>query len=233
MDWYQSWLSKEKEWIGAYQRKIMMMSVLKVIPASLLGLCIFFSIMCYINGGELMIGIIGGLSIGMFIALFYMLILRIGLNPKRYVRQVDAAVLELDMEDEEKKQLAHEMLESDISSWQCVSFAYTGHGAAATPARFRITPHYAFLEGGVPYANLVRLSDIKNISCWEQRKEYTCRKTKVTIHEVYTAYLIVFDKNDAGHKNPEPVMMEFYEEEIRDKIYKLIKDQLAEKVSPD
>lgn len=230
MNWYKRWLSKEKEWIGAYQRKIMLMSVLKVIPATLFGLCIFFSVMTYINGGGIMIGIIGGVSLGMCICLFYMLILRIGLNPKLYVRQINAAVQEMDMNEEEKEQLAHEMLETDISSWQCVSFTYVGHGSAATPARFRITPHYAFLEGGVPYANLVRLSDVRNISCKEEKKEYTNHKTQVTIHEFYTAYMIVFDKNNADHKNLEPVMMEFYEEEIRDKVYKLIKNQLAENV---
>lgn len=230
MDWYKRWLLEEKEWIGAYQRKIMLMSVLKVIPATFLGLCIFFSAMCYINRGEIMIGIIGGLSLSMFICFFYMLILHIGLNPKHYVRQINATVSELNMEDEEKKQLAYEMHETLISSWRCVSFSYVGYGSATTPARFRITPHYAFLEGGVPYANLVRLSDIKNISCREQKKEYINRKTQVTIHKFYTAYIIVFDKNDTNHKNLEPVIMEFYEEEIRDKIYKLIKNQLEEKV---
>lgn len=228
MDWYKRWLSTEKEWIGAYQRKIKRMSILKVIPATILALCIFFSVMCYINGGDIMIGIVGGLFVGIFISLCYLLILRAGLNPKLYVRQVDAAVSELKMEDEEKKQIAQEMLEIEISSWRCVSFTYVGHGSAGTPARFRITPHYAFLEGGVPYANLVRLADVKSISCREQKKQHTSRKTQVTMHEFYTAYLIVFDKIDDDPKNSQPITMEFYEAETRDTVYQLIQNQLAE-----
>lgn len=44
-----------------------------------------------------------------------------------------------------------EMLDTDVSTWRCISYELSGHGSKQTPARFRITPYYAFLEGSSPY----------------------------------------------------------------------------------
>ena len=42
MDWYQQWLDEERKWIGKYQNKIIATSILKVVPATLIGLCVIY-----------------------------------------------------------------------------------------------------------------------------------------------------------------------------------------------
>lgn len=61
MNRYQKWLHEEKKWIGKYQKKIIAKSILKVVPATLIGLCTLFGIMTYVEEKNAGIGIAGGL----------------------------------------------------------------------------------------------------------------------------------------------------------------------------
>lgn len=80
MNWYQKWLHEEKRWIGKYQNKIITMSILKVVPATLLGLCAIFGGMTYVEEKNARNGIIGDLTFGIFISANYLFILLVGLR---------------------------------------------------------------------------------------------------------------------------------------------------------
>lgn len=105
---------------------------------------------------------------------------------------IKSAVKKLHLDKEEQVQLAHEMLETDVNTWRCISYELNGHGSKQTPARFRITPHYAFLEGSSPYVILVRLSKIVEIYRGEERKIHTQYGTQTRTHEIFTLYTISF-----------------------------------------
>lgn len=229
MNWYQKWLYEEKKWIGAYQKKIITMSVLKVIPATIIGLCAFFGIMTYVQGEGAGIGIMGGIMAGIFVSAFYLLILIPGLRPGRYVKMIRSAVDQLQMDEGEKEELAHEMLETDVSKWRCISFVLNGHGSKQTPARFRVTPHYAFLEGCSPYAILVRLADIAKVCPQEERKTHTQYGTQVKTYERFTLYTISFYKKerDSSEELPDQAMG-FFSKEIRDQAFKLLIGQMED-----
>lgn len=229
MNWYQKWLHEEKRWIGKYKNKIITMSILKVIPATLIGLCAIFGGMTYVEEKNAWIGIAGGLMFGIFISAVYLFLLLAGLRPGRYVRMIKSAVKQLHLDDGEKEQLAHEMLETDVSTWRCISYEMNGHGSGQTPARFRITPHYAFLEGSSPYAILVRLSDIAEVLPEEERKIHTRYGTQTKTHEIFTLYTISFYQKAKGSKDQLPEQaMGFFEKDIRDQAYECILKQLEE-----
>lgn len=229
MNWYQKWLDEEKKWIGKYQNKIMAMSILKVVPATIIGLCAVFGCITYVEEKNAGTGIVGGLTFGIFISVIYLLILLAGLRPGRYVRMIKSAVKQLHLDEQEKMQLAHEMLETDVSEWRCISYELTGHGSNHTPARFRITPHYAFLEGSSPYAILVRLSDIVEVLQEEERKVHTRYGVKTKIQETFTLYTITFYQSAIESKDQLPEQaMGFFEKDIRDRVYELIVKQIAE-----
>ena len=205
------------------------MSILKVIPATLIGLCVLFGIMTYVDEGNAGIGIVGGLVFGLIVSAFYLLILIPALSPGRYVRKIKSTVKQLHMDDKEKEQLAHEMLETDVSTWRCLPYVMSGHGSKQTPARFRITPHYALLEGSYPYAILVRLSDIAEVLPAEERKTHTIHGAQMNRYETFTLYTISFyEKARVSDDQLPEQAMGFFDQDIRDKVFQLILRQLEE-----
>lgn len=92
MDWYQQWLDEERKWIGKYQNKIIATSILKVVPATLIGLCVIYGGITYVEEKNVGIGIIGGLTLGIVISGIYLLILLAGLRPGKYVGMINLAV---------------------------------------------------------------------------------------------------------------------------------------------
>jgi len=224
MNSYNLWLKEEKDWIGAYQKKVMTMSFLQVIPFTLLILCALFGGLSYMDEGDALGGIVGGLSIGIFFSVIYLLFLVLGLRPGRFVGKVKAAVKGLQMEDWEVEQLAQEMLDATEENGRCISYVISGHGSKNTPARFRITPHYAFLEGSYPYAILVRLSDMGRIVPEEERKTRTQRGAKTRLYETFTLYTIYFyAKSSQGTDQDPDQAMGFFDREIRDQVMAMIK----------
>lgn len=229
MHWYKRWLEEEKKWIGKYQNKMIALSLCKVIPMTLFGLCAVFGAMTYMEDGNTGIGILGGLGFGLFISFCYFIILLAALRPGRYVRKIQSAVRQMQMDEAEMEQLAQEMLETDVNQWRCVSYVMQGHGSNGTPARFRITPHYAFLEGSSPYAILVRLSDIVEVQSEEEKKIRTQYGTQIKTHEFFTLFTIGFyEKEKTGKKQLPEYAMGFFDQKIRDQIYTLIVKQIEE-----
>ena len=82
MDWYQQWLDEERKWIGKYQNKIIATSILKVVPATLIGLCVIYGGITYVEEK----------NVGIVISGIYLLILLAGLRPGKYVGMINLAV---------------------------------------------------------------------------------------------------------------------------------------------
>lgn len=229
MNNYECWLQAEKKWIGEYQRKIMAMIFLKVIPITLVITCALFGTISYSEGEGAVTGIAAGLMLGIFTAVIILPFVLLGLRPGRYVGKIRSAVRDLKMEDWEKERLGQEMLSAGEESSRCISYVLEGHGSRRTPARFRITSHYAFLEGSCPYAILVRLSDVGEIVPEEEKKTHTQRGAKTKVYENFILYTIYFyGKYSSGANEPPIQGMGFFEKDLRDRVMELIKSQLEE-----
>lgn len=229
MNSYEQWLTEEKEWISEYQKKIMTRYFLQMVPFTLVVLCALFGAVTYMDGGSLLSGIGAGLAMGIFVSVIYLLFLIAGLRPGRYVKMVQKAVKQLGMEDWEKERLGQEMLEAKEGSWRYFSYVINGHGSSQTPARFRITPHYAFLEGSYPYAILVRLADVEKMLPGEEQKTRTERRAKSRVYESFTLYTLYFYKKGSQSAEKQPDYgMGFFEREKRDRVMELVRKQFAE-----
>lgn len=229
MDYYQQWLQEEKDWIGAYQKKIIRMSILQVIPGTLIGLAALFGLLGVAGGNNFLEGAGAGLMLGILVTAFYLLILIPSLSPKRYVRKVKSAVKQLKMEEAEKQRLAREMIKATTDKERCISYAINGHGSKQTPARFRITPHYVLLEGSYPYAILVRLSDIAQVLADEETKTHTHYGTQIKRYEIFTLHTILFYKNPRmSPYESADYGMGFFDANIRNRCYELILRQIRE-----
>ena len=229
MVYYQQWLQEEKDWIGAYQKKIIRMSILQVVPGVLIGLAALFGLLSVVGGDDFLTGAFGGLMLGVFVCAVYLLFMIPALSPKRYVKKVKKAVKQLQMEEAEKQTLAREMLKASKDSACCISYEINGHGSKQTPARFRITPHYAFLEGSYPYAILVRLSDISQVVAEEETKTHTQHGAQIKTFEVFALHTILFYKTPRMSPSESAEYgMGFFDAGIRDKCYELILKQMEE-----
>ncbi len=216
--WYRRWLHEEKKWIGQYQHKIIWKSCFQIIPATLLILTALFGGLAYIEGDDVSGGIVAGLYLGVIICIFYLVILILFLRPGRYIRKIKSVVKKMKLGEKEKEELGHEMLETNISTWRCLSFVYDGHGSKCTPARFRVTPNYVMLVGGYPYANMVRIADILDTQAEEEEKTTEIHGAKSITYETFTLYSIVFYGKNSSQGGSVPIQaMGFYEKEIRDK----------------
>lgn len=231
MNTYEKWLNSEKEWIGAYCKKTIRSSVLKVIPATLILLTVLFALLVLVNGNasseEIIGGAAGGFFIGAIVSIFYLLFLLPGLSPKRYVKKIEKALKKCGLNDSEKEQLAQELLEAEADKEKTITFEMVGPKSNHTPARFVITPHYALLEGGYPYAIFIRLSDIARIEAAEEEKTTTTRSGNMKNYYRYTLYTIGFFRKDRAERGlsdnelPDEAMG-FFDAEIRDHAMRLL-----------
>lgn len=225
--YYKSWLETETKWIGQYKRTMLWKSFSQTIPAELLILGILFGVFGYLNGGGLagvLTGIFSGLVTGIFIGVFYFLYLAAGLRTGKYLSMIKAAADMLNMDENEKEQLGHEMLETETRPWRKISFVMSGPGSNNTPAQFKVTPHYAYLEGGAPYVILVRLSDVVRIEPGQEEKSTVKRGGKTKRIQKFTLYTIGFHcSSDAEEKKLPDQAMGFFSREIRDQALDLLK----------
>ena len=91
-----------------------------------------------------------------------------------------------------------------------------------TPARFMVTPNYALLVGGYPYAILVRLRDIAEIRPGQEKKLETRRGAQTRAASITTLYTIGFYRRDRADRDLKPEdlpdeAMGFFSQEVRDK----------------
>lgn len=228
MNHYEQWLKAEKEWIDQYCKKTRNMSLFVVTPLILVVLTALFGGLELVNGGEtsaVVEGAAGGLFLGIFISIIYLLIMLPNLMPGKYVKKIDKNVVKLGLSDEEKEQLGKEMLEADES--HRISYKMVGPKSKGTPARFVLTPQYAFLEGSSPYSILIRLSDIAEIRPSQEQKNTVTYQAKSKTYYNYTLYTIGFYRKDRAERglaeNEYPDEgMGFFQEDIRNQALKLL-----------
>ncbi|MDE6615933.1 MAG: hypothetical protein K2K35_05150 [Lachnospiraceae bacterium] len=237
MDTYKQWLESEKDWIGIYCKKVKVMSVLKVVPATIIILALFFGGLAAVSGNvsanAVIEGAMGGLFIGIFVCLIYIVILFPALSPKRYVKKIDKAVSKAGLDDFCKEQLAREFLEAENNVKKTFSFDMKGPNSRNTPARFVVSEHYAMLEGGFPYAIIVKLQDIKEIKPSQENKTAYRRSGNVHTSYFFTLYTIQFYRFDraqrglSGKDLPDEAMG-FMDKEIRDRAISLLEKNKPE-----
>lgn len=228
MDYYKNWLKAEKEWINVYCKKNRNMALFMVTPLVLAIMTVLFGAIRLTDGGGMgafIVGAAGGLMMGIFICIIYLLILLPNLRPGKYSKKIDKNVKRLGLSDAEKEQLGKEMLEADER--HKISFKMTGPKSNGTPARFVLTPHYAFLVGGSPYSILIRLSDIAEIRPSQEQKDTVSYGAKTKTYYNFTLYTIGFYRKDRAARgladNPYPDEgMGFFQEDIRDDALELL-----------
>jgi hypothetical protein len=237
MDTYGQWLKAEKEWIGSYCKKVKVMSVLKVVPATIIILALLFGVMAAVNGDvsadNIIEGASGGLFIGIFVCLIYLVILFPSLSPKRYVKKIDKAVSKAGIDDFGKEQLAREFLEAENNVKKTFSFDMKGPNSKNTPARFVVSEHYAMLEGGFPYAIIVKLQDIKEIKPSQEKKTAYRRSGNIHTSYFFTLYTIQFYRYDRAQrglsdKDLPDEAMGFMDKGIRDRAVSLLEKNKTE-----
>lgn len=223
---YQKWLKEEEEWIGSYCKRTIRNSILKIIPAAISGCVLLLGGIRFLDRGSMedaMTGVIAGLILGFLVSVFFLLAIVGGLRPGRYVRKIESSVRELRMDETEREQLGKEILDA-LERPECVmeykmiaKYKVTPKG---TPARFTLTPHYAFLEGSSPYAILVRLSDIAEVRAGSEVKEVETDEDGFP--RKLMLYTIGFYRKDrfinglSDNDLPDEAMG-FFQQEIRDK----------------
>ena len=228
MNYYEKWLKSEKEWIDVYCKKTRNMLLFVVTPLVLVVLTVLFGAIQLADGGgmgEFIVGAAGGLMRGIFICIIYLLIMQPNLRPGKYSKKIDKNVKRLGLSDAEKEQLGKEMLEVDER--HKISFKMTGPKSNGTPARFVLTPHYAFLEGGSPYSILIRLCDIAEIRPSQEQKNTVTYGAKTKTYYNFTLYTIGFYRKDRAERgladNAYPDEgMGFFQEDTRDEALKLL-----------
>ena len=229
---YQNWLKKESEWIGSYCNHTRKNSLLKIVPLTLVVSMLLLGCMAFLGSGnteELLMGAVGGLFFGGVISLFYLAILFTNLRPGKYVRKIEQSIRELSLNESELEQLGQEMLEAWNQKSQVLSYEMVGPNSKGTPARFVVTPHYAFQVGSTPYAALVRLNDIATVQLSSERKTTTTRGANSKTLHFLTLYTIRFyrkDRFDRGlSENDLPdYAMGFFQEDLRDAAAKILQD---------
>ncbi len=227
MNYYESWLDSEKEWISEYCRKTKRMSLLQVVPLVLIGLTVLFGAMGYLDGtmqAALESGS-AGLMIGVFVCLCYILILFPMLSPKRFRRLVNGSVKALKLSESERELLGQEMLHADPS--HVIEYRIDAPKKKNTPARFIKTPHFAYLAGTAPYAIVIRMSDIAEIVPEEREKTQVTRGAKIKTYYKFTMFDIDFFRKDRAGGVMEALdmadeTMEFYDCDLRDHVMELL-----------
>ena len=216
---YEVWLGEERKWIKGYQRKVKR-KLLIIFPIVMVLVGLLSAFIACGEGENITNVVIARLVITTIFYLFFFLIANFTLRPKKYIRKIKRSLDILGMDEREKEEFAREMLEGTS---QQIEFTYNGHGASNVQARIRITPHYVYLQGGFPYANIVRLSDIKVLKKKEKRQVHKTYGAKIKTYEYYESYVIDFYKNEV--EELADYEMEFYEEELRDRVFDIIKQQ--------
>lgn len=230
---YQSWLEYEAVWIGGYRRKLMRTTTHVTIPAVLVLMALLLGGLAFVDGmsaaGALM-GAVSGLAVGLAVCLPFYLLLRFGLRDSKYRRLVEQAVETAGVTEPEREQLGAELLAARDDPKSRIYFEMKSMNSNSTPARFMVTPHYALLVGGYPYAILVRLGDMAEIRANQEKKLETRRGTQTRAARLLTLYSIGFYRRDRADRGLSPgdlpdEAMGFFSQRVRDDALKLLRQR--------
>ena len=230
---YQQWMEYEMKWLGGYRKKVMRTTTHITIPVTVVFLTVFFGALSFLDRmdpADALYGGLGGLMVGAIVGGFFYLCLRLGLREGKYRRLIQKAVDGLGLVSGEEEQLGAEMLAARDNPKQRFFFEVNSMNTKGTPAKFVLTPHYACLMGGYPYAILVRLADIGEIRPGEEKKMETRRGAKTRSVNLLTLYTIGFYRRDRADRDlgPEDLpdeAMGFFSQRLRDHALGMLSEQ--------
>ncbi|QUH19577.1 hypothetical protein [Alkaliphilus sp. B6464] len=231
MNYYEAWLQSGATWMKAYRKQLMRKHTHFIIPAVVLVLVAVFAFAAVSNGGtseDITGGIFTGILLGAVVCGIYMLILLPGLSPKRMSRNIKSAVKLLDMSETEQEQLGREMLEAEKDPACVLEYKMVGPNSKGTPAKFIISPNYACLWGGYPLVILVSLSRLADVRAAEERKTAVTHGAKIDTHHRFDLHTITFYYKGSDQDGDNG--MGFFDEAIRDEVFRMIEAQRADTV---
>lgn len=221
---YREWMQYESEWIGGYRKKLMRTTTHITIPSVIVCLALLFGALAFIdqmNPSDALAGAVGGLILGAVVSLPFYGMLRFGLRDKKYRRLVEKAVETAGIPEGEREQMAAELLAARDDPKKRIYFEMKSLNSNNTPARFMVTPHYALLVGGYPYAILVRFQDLAEIRAGEEKKLETRRGAQTRSMSLTNLYTIGYYRRDRADRNLGPddlpdEAMGFFSQRVRD-----------------
>lgn len=230
---YQKWMDYEERWLDGYRKKTMRTTTHVTIPVTMAFLALFFAGLSFVDRmdpADALYGGLGGLLAGAVVCGFFYLCLRFGLRKSKYRRLIRQAVEGLALPPGEEDQLAAEMLAAVDDPKRRFYFEQNSMNAKGTPARFVLTPRYACLMGGYPYAIFVRLADIGEIHPGAEKKLETRRGAKTRSAQIRTLYTIGFYRRDRADRGlgPEDLpdeAMGFFSQRLRDRALEMLREQ--------
>ena len=131
------------------------------------------------------------------------------------------------MDEREAEELGREMLEAFRDAAGHMDFEMTGPGSKGTPASVAVSPHYAYMRGGMPLVNLVRLADCEEICRDEEQKTMTQSNGRRRTIYRFTLYTIGFylrgvTETDGRGNRLYGAAMGFFSRQLRDQAYEMI-----------
>lgn len=235
MDAMADWMQLEKRWMARYRWKLLKTTVCVVLPltALLLGGLMAGATAIYDGFTSETAGLFAtGAGVGAFLVGVYILCLLPGLSAGRLRRGLRRAAKRMGLSQDEAGQMAAELLAAANDPAAHIDFVMSGPNTNNTPASFYATPHYAYLRGGYPLVNLVRLADTgpEGIRAGEEQKTATITRAKSRSICHYTLYTICFysgQRAAAGcpANTPADAVMGFFSQELRDKALAMIRAQ--------
>ena len=230
---YQQWMEYESFWIGGYRKKLMRTTTHVTIPLVLGILTVLFGLLSFVDqmkAEDAVMGALAGLLLGAMVCLPFYGLLRFGLRDSKYRRLIRQGVEAAGIPEEEREQLATEQLAARDNPKQRIFFEMKSLNSTNTPARFVLTPHYAMLVGGYPYAILVRLQDIAEIRGGEEKKLETRRGTQTRTTSLTTLYTIGYYRRDRADRSLGPddlpdEAMGFFSQRVRDEALAMLAKQ--------
>lgn len=225
---YNNWLKSGEAWMKAYRGPLLRKHTHVIIPAVVLVLISVFVFAAIASGGtgeEILGAIFTGILLGVIVCGVYLLFLLPGLSPKRMSRGMKKAVKLLNLSEVEQEQLGHEMLEVQKDSARVLDYKMVGPNSKGTPAKFILSSHYACLWGSYPLVILVNLSELANITTEQEHKIAVTHRAKSNTYHSFNLYTITFYYRDSQQDADNG--MGFFDEVIRDKVFEMIKTQIA------
>lgn len=222
---YREWMDYELSWIAGYRKKLMRTTTHFTIPAVIIGLALLFGGLSFVDRmqpADALYGALGGLLLGAVVSLPFYGMLRFGLRGGKYRRLVEQAVETAGIPEGEREQMAAELLAARDDPKRRIYFEVKGLNSSSTPARFMVTPHYALLVGGYPYAILVRFRELAEIRAGEEKKLETRRGAQTRTARLTSLYTIGYYRRDRADRGLGPddlpdEAMGFFSPQVRDK----------------
>lgn len=226
----ERWIQKENRWMAEYRDRILKRIVQTLMLPMALILALVMAGMSLIGGasltGILMTAALGA-GVGVLVSFAFMLTRLPGLRAGRMGDGIREQIEALGMDVTEQEHMAGELMEASEQENRRMDFVMSGPGADNTPAGVIVSQRYAYMRGGVPLVNIIRLTDVKEIRPGEKMQD-PARNGRGSKGHYFTLYTIEFYYRigalPAGADENQPgAVMGFFSREQRNEALELIR----------